>query len=351
MAQLEIKGRTITEEDCFIIAEIGSNHMGNLDLCIQMIREAADCGVDAVKLQKRDNKAMFTEEAYDQPYDNEYSYADTYGEHREALDWFGVPEYQTLIRVADEMGVILFATPFEENSADFLSDLDMPLYKIASCDVTNRPLLRYVAAFGKPMILSTGGATLTEITEMVMTVALLNKNFAIMHCISTYPNEDNELNLKFILHLKTLSEIVAITDPLLGFSSHHPGLLPHYIARTQGASIFEAHFTLNRGSRGTDHGFSLEPEGLRKLCQDLPRIKPMLGQWDKSIAQMEKDFRQKMGKSIYLKRDMKAGTQIQAGDTETKAPADGLTPFDNVLGRILTIDVSTNHALREVYFK
>src|SRR5919106_1796681 len=139
---------------CYVIAEIGHNHQGSLEKARELFREAKLAGAHAVKLQKRDNRGLYTRAAYDKPYDNENSFGATYGEHREFLE-FGAPEYRELQRYADEIGVDFFATAFDKASADFLGELDLPAIKIASGDVKSIPLLKHVAAFGKPIIIST----------------------------------------------------------------------------------------------------------------------------------------------------------------------------------------------------
>lgn len=132
---------TISDDsDCFVIAEIGNNHQGDLQKAMEMFKAAKECGVDAVKLQKRDNKSLLTKAAYEKPYDNENSFGATYGAHREALE-FGKKEYVELKKYADEIGLTMFSTAFDMKSADFLAELDMPLYKIASGDLKNTPLL------------------------------------------------------------------------------------------------------------------------------------------------------------------------------------------------------------------
>ena len=134
---------------CYVIAEIGHNHQGNLERARELFREAKLAGADAVKLQKRDNRTLYTRAAYDKPYDNENSFGATYGEHREFLE-FGAAEYKELQAYAAELGVDFFSTAFDLRSADFLADLDVPAYKIASGDLKSTPLLRHVAAMGKP---------------------------------------------------------------------------------------------------------------------------------------------------------------------------------------------------------
>src|SRR6266699_5177272 len=140
---------------CYVIAEIGNNQQGSLEKAKQLVTAAKECGVDAVKVQKRSNRTLYTREFFEQPYDNEFSFGATYGEHREALE-LARDDYEELQRYARTIGITLFATPFDLESADFLAGLDMPAYKLASADLGNSPLLRQVASFGKPMLGSTG---------------------------------------------------------------------------------------------------------------------------------------------------------------------------------------------------
>ncbi len=346
MRELIIENKIINDDsDPWVCAEIGSNHMGDLDLARKMVVEAALCGADAVKFQKRDNSEMFTKTMLQSPYNNDFSLGATYGEHRQKLDWFGEPEFRELQEIARKEGVLFFATPFEIKSADFLAKLDIPLYKIASCDVTNLPLIAYVAQFGKPMLVSLGGASEWDIDRVYAYLHAKGAKFALLHCVATYPNRDEELNLAYI---HTLREKYPTT--VIGFSSHHSGIDPVKEAYYLGARILEVHFTLNRGFRGTDHGFSLEPHGLAKLCEDLKRVKTRLGRRERITLESKKGgFLWKMGKSIYPSRSIHAGEVIRAEDLAIKAPADGMPPcdMDRVIGKITINDLSTSTPLRK----
>src|SRR5262249_17012382 len=156
MRELVIDGRRVADDtECYVIAEVGHNHQGDLEKALELVHSAKESGADAVKLQKRDNRTLFTRAMYDQPYDNESSFGPTYGAHREALEldekaWFELREY------AKEVGIALFGTCFDLPSADFLAELGTPAFKIASADLVNTPLLRQVASYGKPIFLSTG---------------------------------------------------------------------------------------------------------------------------------------------------------------------------------------------------
>jgi N-acetylneuraminate synthase/sialic acid synthase len=185
--KLVIEGREISDDsDSYVIAEIGHNHQGSLKTAKELFIAAKECGVDAVKLQKRDNRSLFTREMYDKPYENENSFGKTYGEHREFLE-FGLAEYRELQQFARELGLAFFATAFDFKSADFLAELETPAFKIASGDLRNIPLLKYVAAFQKPVIVSTGGGTMDDVRRAYDAMMPVNPQLAILQCTAGYP--------------------------------------------------------------------------------------------------------------------------------------------------------------------
>ncbi len=317
--------------DCYVIAEIGHNHMGSVETCKELFQAAKYCGVDAVKLQKRDNRSLYTRSFYNRPYDSEESYGPTYGAHRDALE-FGRDEYLELQAFARELGLAFFATAFDFASADFLAELDVPAFKMASGDLTNTPLLRYVAELGKPMIVSTGGSLLEDVRRAHETVAEINSEVAILQCTAGYPAEWNQLDLKVI---ETYRE--CFPNVVIGFSSHDNGISMPLVAYILGARIVEKHFTLNRAWKGTDHKFSLEPQGMRKLVRDLDRAYVALGDGTKTMYPSEAEPIRKMAKMIVAGRDLPAGHVLSRDDLALKSPADGLPPYemDRLVGRTL----------------
>jgi sialic acid synthase len=191
-----IDGRAIGDDaPCYVIAEIGANHQGDVAKARDLIRVAKLAGADAVKFQKRDNRSLYTKEAFDRPYDNRNSYGATYGLHREAVE-FGREEFAELTAYAKEVGITMFSTPFDIASADFLAQFDPPAYKIASGDIRTLPLIRHVARFGKPIIVSTGGATMDDVRRVYDMVLPINKQLVIMQCTSGYPPEFDQLDLR-----------------------------------------------------------------------------------------------------------------------------------------------------------
>ena len=327
--------------DCYVIAEVGSNHGGSLESAHELFTEAKAAGAHAVKLQKRDNRSLYTRAGYDKPYENENSYGATYGEHREFLE-FGKSEYEDLIAHANEIGITFFSTAFDLHSADFLAELDMPLYKIASADLINTPLLKHVAKIGKPMILSTGGATLDDVRRGYEAVAEINPQVALLQCTAGYPAAWEELDLRVISTYRDL-----FPDSVIGLSSHDNGIAMAVAAYVLGGRIVEKHFTLNRALKGTDHRFSLEPQGLRKLVRDLKRTRVALGDGNKSMYPSETDPIIKMAKKLVAARDLSAGHTLTETDIAFKSPGDGLPPYelDRVLGRTLTHPVQEDGAL------
>ena len=300
---------------CYVIAEIGHNHQGNLDTALKMIEVAAGCGANAVKFQKRNNRALFTRSFYNRPYENENSYGRTYGEHREHLE-FSRDEYLELKRCADEKGVEFIATAFDFESVDFLEDIDVSSYKVASGDLTNTPLLERIAHLGKPMFISTGAASMEETRIAYETVRALNDKVCLLHCIAAYPADYEYLNLRVISRF-----LEEFPDAVIGYSGHDNGILAAVIAYMLGATVIEKHFTLNRAWKGTDHKFSLEPEGLRKQVRDLRRVQIALGDGVKRAYDFELEARKKMGKGIYAARDLPAGTELTLRDICFKTPA------------------------------
>ncbi len=331
MRALTIDGKAIDDgSDCFVIAEIGHNHQGRLETAMEMFREAKDCGADAVKLQKRDNRALYTAEGYNKSYDHQNSFGLTYGEHREALE-FGWDEYKALGEYARELGITMFATAFDFASADFLAKLDMPAYKIASGDLKNIPLLRHIAAFQRPIVLSTGGGTMEDVNRAYDAVMPINQQLCILQCTAGYPAAFEELNLRVITTFRE-----RFPNTVVGLSSHDNGIAMAIAAYMLGARVVEKHFTLNHTWKGTDHAFSLEPIGFKKMTRDLRRLRVAMGDGVKRVYDTETAPILKMGKKLVAARDLPAGHTLRAEDIAIKSPGDGLQPYelDKVVGRV-----------------
>jgi N-acetylneuraminate synthase/sialic acid synthase len=334
--ELVINGTRVADDSpAYVIAEIGHNHQGDVGKAKELFDRAKECGASAVKLQKRDNETLFTREAFNRPYDNENSFGPTYGLHRLALE-LGKDELRELKEYADGLQIDYFATPFDIPSADLLEELGATFYKIASADLTNTPLLKHVARFGKPMLISTGGATLEDVDRAVNTVLPINAQVCVMQCTAAYPADYDELDLGVI---QTFRE--RYPEIVVGYSGHDNSISMPVVAYMLGARVIEKHFTLNRVMKGTDHIFSLEPAGLRRVVRDLTRAREAIGDGVKKKRPSEFAPIMKMAKSLYTARPLPAGHVLTEADLSIKCPGGGMPPYEleNVVGRPILVDL------------
>jgi sialic acid synthase len=282
MRELVIDETLISDSsECYVIAEIGHNHQGDLAKCKEMFDAAKWAGCSAVKLQKRDNKTLYTEEMYNAPYNSENAFGPTYGLHREALE-FDQDQYLRLQAYAAHIGITFFATAFDVPSANFLWDLGVPAIKIASGDLTNSYLLKYAASLDVPIILSTGGGDMRDVLEAKEVFDKAGCPKAVLQCTSGYPASYAELNLKVV---ETYRELM--WDTVIGWSAHDTGIAMAPVAYALGARIIEKHFTLNRAWKGTDQSMSLEPQGMRTMIDNLRQCRQALGDGRKYRLQSE----------------------------------------------------------------
>lgn len=290
-------------EDAFIIAEVGQNHQGDLEKAREYIKLFAGAGADAVKFQTRRNKYLFSEDAYEAPYESENAFADTYGMHRESLElkleWLPILKEDCI-----RHGVKFMSTPFDEPSLDVLCEVGVDLIKVASFDLGNLPLIHRIAKTRKPVVISVGGGKIDQIRASVRLLLDHHDDIAVLHCVSEYPCEYNRLGLENI-------EILSREFPqcAVGSSDHFNGTLSGPVAYLKGARVFEKHVTLNRAWKGTDHSFALEPEGFRKFVRDIRRVRHMMPSKPQEEIGQERVFK-KLGKSLVAYRDIRAGERI-----------------------------------------
>lgn len=303
----------------FIIAEVGQNHQGNLDLAREYIKVFATEGADAVKFQTRNNKSLFSEEAYLAKYESENAFAETYGEHRETLelkpDWL-----KTLKEDCKNYGVKFMSTPFDEPSLDLLQEIDVDILKIASFDLGNLPFINRISKLGKPVVLSIGGGKIDQIRSSVDIIKKNGVELAILHCVSEYPCEFNRLGLDNIELLRA-----EFPDNIIGSSDHFNGTLSGPIAFMKGARVFEKHVTLNRSWKGTDHSFALEREGFRKFVRDIKRVSEMMTPKPVNELGTEKVF-VKLGKSLIAMEDLNVGDTFTLENLSGKIFSKQYTP-------------------------
>jgi len=247
------------------------------------------------------------------------------------------------MKCAKENNVEFMCTAFDHDSVDFLEDLGITSFKFASADLTNIPLLVYTAKLKKPLFISTGASTFDEIKMAYEAVRKHNDKICLLHCTAGYPTEYADLNLRFI---ETL--IKEFPDAVIGYSGHDNGILAPVLAYMIGATVFEKHFTLNHAWKGTDHKYSLQPEGLRKQIRDLKRVDIALGDGKKDIFDFEKEARIKMGKSIYTSRDLERGSIITENNIAIKTPFLGLPPYylDKLLNKKLKVSLKVEELIK-----
>jgi sialic acid synthase len=290
-------------DEPFIIAEVGQNHQGDLATAREFIRTFAFEGADAVKFQTRNNKYLFSQDAYEAAYASENAFAETYGAHREHLEL--KPEWLPILKEdCIKHGVKFMSTPFDEPSLEILQQIDIDILKIASFDLGNLPLIHRIASLGKPVVMSVGGGNIDQIRSSVEVLLNHRNKVAILHCVSEYPCEYSRLGLDNIEVL--IKEFPGCT---IGSSDHFNGILSGPVAYLKGARVFEKHVTLNRASKGTDHSFALEPEGFRKFVRDIKRVRYMMSPKPADDLGNERVFK-KLGKSLIAYVDIQAGEKI-----------------------------------------
>jgi len=330
-------------EPAFVIAEIGINHQGDVEIAKQLMKSAKECGADAVKFQKRKVARILTKEGLDMPYENRNSFGKTYGEHKHALELTD-ENYHDLVKYAAELDVIFCASGWDEESIDFIDSLCVPFFKMASADLTNFPLLTHTAAKGKPMFLSTGMADLETVRQAYDRVAEFTREIVLLQCTSTYPCEFDEIGLKV---LDTYAS--EFPDAILGYSGHELGIAIPPVAVALGARVIERHFTLDRTWKGGDHAASLEPTGLRKMIRNIHHVEEAMGDGVKRLQDSEKPVFRKLAKSIVSAVDIAKGQEITRDMLTTKGPGSGISPMEmgRVEGAKATRDVPRDTVLHE----
>jgi len=270
----------------FIIAEIGNNHNGSLEKALELMKIAKEIGVDAIKFQVKNIEKSFTKELLDSPYVNENSFGKTYREHKEALE-FSKNELKKIYEYAKELGIICFSTPFDVDSVELLESIGNPIYKISSFHVTDLPLIEAICKTKKPIIISTGMSTEDEIDKAMSLIKKYSDKYVILHCVSSYPTNDEDVNLRVI---PTLQEKY---DCPVGYSGHEKGIAICTSAIALGACIIERHFTLDRTLKGPDHASSVETNGMTHIVNRTKRIFNALGSSEKKVLDCELKNRKK----------------------------------------------------------
>lgn len=330
-------------DEPFVIAEVGQNHQGDLKTAREFIRIFAFEGADAIKFQTRNNKYLFSQEAYEAPYASENAFAETYGAHREHLEL--KPEWLPILKEdCVKHGVKFMSTPFDEPSLALLDEVGVDLLKVASFDLGNLPLIHRMASLGKPVVMSVGGGKIEQIRSSVEVLLAGCSEVAVLHCVSEYPCEYNRLGLNNIEVL-----IKEFPQCVIGSSDHFNGTLSGPIAYMKGARVFEKHVTLNRAWKGTDHSFALEPEGFRKFVRDIKRVRHMLPPKPADDLGQERVFK-KLGKSLVAYTDIKAGERLTLQNLSGRIFERSYIPVresNRVIGRVAKVGIAKGAPIRD----
>lgn len=340
--EIEIAGRKIgADQPPYVICELSGNHNGSLDRCLAMVDAAADTGCDAIKIQTYTADTITMD--VDRPefrihgglWDGRTLY-ELYQEAQTPFEW-----HEAIFERAARRGVTIFSSPFDETAVDLLRGLGAPAYKIASFEAVDLPLIRYAAGQGKPLIISTGMANLTEIeTARDTALAAGAAGVVLLHCVSSYPATFADANLR------TVADLAARFGCPIGLSDHTPGTAASVAAVALGACVIEKHFTLARADGGPDAAFSLEPTEFRALVEDTKAAWDALGHVNYDLLGSERGnvlFR----RSLYVSADVKAGEALSRANVRSIRPGNGLAPahLEAVLGRKARRDLARGEPL------
>lgn len=339
---INIAGRLVgPSHKPFIIAEMSGNHNQSLDRALALVDAAADAGADAIKLQTYTADTMTLPGALTIEDENSlWKGRELYDLYKEAYtpwEW-----HRPIFERARERGMIAFSSPFDETAVDFLEELGAPVHKIASFENTDHPLLRRVAATGKPVIMSTGAATVQEVAEAVEVLRSAGcRELILLKCTSTYPATPENTNLRTIPHMRELYGVQ------VGLSDHTMGVGAAVAAVALGATVVEKHFTLRRADGGVDSAFSLEPGELRALVVESERAWLAMGRVQYGVQRAEEKSRL-FKRSVYTARDIAAGESLTKENIRVIRPGLGLAPkhYDTLLGKTATQDIKAGTPLR-----
>lgn len=334
----------INEGKPFIIAEMSGNHNQSLDRAMKIVKAAADAGVDAIKLQTYTADTMTidkdTDEFFIADKDSLWKGESLYNLYQKAYtpwEW-----QEKIFRYAEDLGLICFSTPFDDTAVDFLEGINCPIYKIASFENIDLPLIRKVAKTGKPIIASTGMASVAELDEMVRTARENGcEDLTLLKCTSSYPATPEGTNLRTIPHMKELFNCK------VGLSDHTLGIGAAVASIALGAMVIEKHFTLSRADGGVDSAFSLEPEEMRLLVRECNTAYQALGETHYNTQVQEKKSLQ-FRRSLYVVEDMKEGEVLTKKNLRSIRPGMGLPPkyYDMLLGMKVTCDITRGTGMK-----
>jgi len=343
--RIELPNQRLIGEDAmpYIIAEAGINHNGSMEIAKELIRQASLNGADAIKFQKRTIDEMYTKSFLDEPYFKPYAFGKTYGEHKKNLE-FSNEQYFELQAYARQVKIDFLVSAFDFSGFDFVEkQLNVPVHKVASPFITHFPLLKQVAQYEKPILLSTGMHSFEEIEAAVNYIRKYNDRIVLFQATTLYPCPDKDVNLNV---LKTFKDKLNV---LVGYSSHDNGVVLPAVSVALGACVIEKHFTLDRTMVGPDHIASVEPRGLELIVKYCKSAYRGLGSYEKELQESEKDQRIKYGVSIVSKKDMKKGDIIDETMITVKCPGGGISPahFEQLIGKKIMTDIKADSIIND----
>ena len=337
---IEVCGRTVGfGQKVVIIAEVGVNHNGDLDLALEMIESAASCGADIVKFQTIHPEGYVIPEAPKAGHQLRDQVGDSQLEMLKRMD-VGDDWYPTLFECCDKNGVGFLSTPYEESGLELLLEVGVDALKTDSANLTNLRFLSNAAATGLPLLVSTGMATVDEIDDAVGVLRQGQSPFMLLHCVSSYPAPVDQLNLRVI---KTLEDY----EVPVGYSDHCPDAEAALGAVVLGACLLEKHFTTDKGLPGPDQKASADPDEFRKMVGSIRRVEQALGQDVPAPRACETESREKMRRSLCLSRDLKSGHILVADDLKAMRPGTGVSParLESLVGQAVVRDLPCYHVL------
>lgn len=327
----------------YVIAEVGVNHEGSMKLAKRLVDEAKEGGADAVKFQSYKAETLASKDSpsyWDTSEEPTTSQYELFKKH----DSFWKKEMQELKEYCDEVGIEFMSTPFDIESAGFLNAM-MDVYKISSSDITNKPFIEYICNFGKPVILSTGASSLSEIAEAVSWIENYGNPLALLHCVLNYPTADENANIGMIKDLKS-----KFPDKIIGYSDHTlPGdMKVCEMATMLGSVIIEKHFTHDKTLPGNDHYHAMDKEDLKTYRKNIERVFNILGGFKIEALEDEEPARQNARRSLVADKFIPKGKVIEKLDLTFKRPAHGVSPkyIDEVIGKTANIDINNDDVLK-----
>jgi len=333
--------------NCFIIAELSANHGGSLETALETVRAAKRSGADAIKIQTYtadtitiNSKKKFFKINQDTHWDGLFLH-DLYKKASLPWDW-----HKPIFNLASEIGIVCFSSPFDNSAVDLLEDLNTPIYKIASFEITDIPLIKYVASKGKPIIISTGIADIDDIKLAIEACKSVgNKDITILKCTSSYPAEPEDANLL------TIPDIKQRFGVKVGLSDHTLGIECPVVAIALGATVIEKHFIFDKSIGGPDAHFSLDEKEFTEMVSAVRKAEQMIGKVDYEMTDKKKKSRQ-FSRSLFIVKDVKAGDKITKDNVRSIRPGYGMHPkyYNKIMGSIFNKDISAGEPLNDTMF-